>query len=197
MIAHLLVEITSRQEEMKEDLLARLEAKIEANQAKIDVKLKEMSEEIHSIRSELEETIQHRMEDLLSCVDQKTQGLRKDLTEKIDETQTDLQEVKTSLDTRTKFLVESLVDTRKGLHEELGLLFQVEAQTTKDLIEANRREFHSQLEEDESRAERGSRPAACASAAQPPTFDETTSWAVFRRQFETVAEHNCWTRKGK
>jgi hypothetical protein len=71
------------QEEMK-DLLARLECKIKANQAKTDVKQKEMREVIHSIRSELEETIQHRMEDALLCVDQKTQGLRKELTEKID-----------------------------------------------------------------------------------------------------------------
>jgi hypothetical protein len=59
MLAHLLAEIRSGQEEMKEDLLARLEAKIEANQAKMDVKLKEMSEEIHSIWFELEETVQH------------------------------------------------------------------------------------------------------------------------------------------
>jgi hypothetical protein len=36
------------QEEMK-DFLARLEANIEANQAKTDVKLKEMSEEIKSV----------------------------------------------------------------------------------------------------------------------------------------------------
>jgi hypothetical protein len=26
-----------------------------------------------------------------------------------------------------------------------------------------------------------------------PKFDESTSWAVFWRQFETVAEHNNWT----
>jgi hypothetical protein len=35
-----------------------------------------MSEEIHSIQSELEETIQHWMEGVLLCIDQKTQGLR-------------------------------------------------------------------------------------------------------------------------
>jgi hypothetical protein len=33
-------EITARQEEMKEDLLARLEAKIEANQTKTNIKLR-------------------------------------------------------------------------------------------------------------------------------------------------------------
>jgi hypothetical protein len=106
-----------------------------------------------------------------------------------------LETVKASLDTRTKFLVKSISDTGKGLHEELGLKLQVEAQTTKALTEANRREFQSQLEEIEAMVERGSRPAAIA--AQPPTFDGTTSWAVFWRQFETVAEHNCWTQQGK
>jgi hypothetical protein len=48
MIAHLLAEIRSRQEKIK-DLLARLEA----NQAKMDVEVKEMSEEIHSIRARM------------------------------------------------------------------------------------------------------------------------------------------------
>jgi hypothetical protein len=32
---------------------------------------------------------------------------------------------------------------------------------------------------------------------KPPKFDGTTSWTVFRRQFETVAEHSCWTRLEK
>jgi hypothetical protein len=39
----------------------------------------------------------------------------------------DLQAVKTSLDTRTKSLEETLADTRNDIHEELGLVFQVEA----------------------------------------------------------------------
>jgi hypothetical protein len=62
----------------------------------------------------------------------------------------------------------------------------------------NKREFQAQLEEVRDVAERGSIPTgACASAAQPPKFDGTTSWAVFQRQFETVAEHNCWMHREK
>jgi hypothetical protein len=64
-------------------------------------------------------------------------------------------------------------------------------------METDKREFQAQLVEAKAIAERGSRPATCAIAAQPPTFDGTTSWAVFRRQFQTVAEHNYWTRQGK
>lgn len=92
----------------------------------------------------------------------------KAMQEKIDETQLDLQEVKTSLDMRTKSLQESLVDTRKDLHEELGLMFQVEAKTTKTLTGTTRREFQSQLQKVEVRAEGGRGTGACASAAQPP-----------------------------
>jgi DNA-binding ferritin-like protein len=44
-----------------------------------------MEAAIHSIQSELEETIRHRVEDVLSYVDQKRQDLCKELTEKIEE----------------------------------------------------------------------------------------------------------------
>jgi hypothetical protein len=37
---------------------------------------------------------------------------------------------------------------------------------------------------------RGTGTSACVT--KPPKFDGTTSWAVVRCQFETVAEHNCW-----
>jgi hypothetical protein len=66
------------------------------------------------------------------------QSLRKELNEKVDEMQVDLQAIKASLDMRTKNFQESLVDTRKDLHEELSLMFQVEVQTMKALIEATR-----------------------------------------------------------
>jgi hypothetical protein len=58
-------------------------------------------------------------------------------------------------------------------------------------------EFQSQLEEVVARAERGRGPGACASMALPPTFNGTTSWAVFRRHFETVAKHDHWTHQDK
>jgi hypothetical protein len=89
-----------------------------------------MEAAIHSIRSELEEIIRHRVEDVLSCVNQETQGFRKELTEKTDEKQVDLQDIRTSVDTRTKNLLETITDTRDHLHEELGLIIQDEAQMT-------------------------------------------------------------------
>jgi hypothetical protein len=58
----------------------------EEMKSKTDILQEKMEAAMHSIRSQLEETIKHRAEDILSCIDQKTQGFRKDLTEKIDET---------------------------------------------------------------------------------------------------------------
>jgi hypothetical protein len=46
-------------------------------------------------------------------------------------------------------------------------------------------------------AERRKGTEVCASAVQPPKFDGNISWAVFRRQFENAAEHNCWTHQEK
>jgi hypothetical protein len=42
-------------------------------------------------------------------------------------------------------------------------------------------------------AKRGRGPVTGTGAAKQRKFDRTTSWAMFRRQFKTVAEHNCWT----
>jgi transcriptional regulator NrdR family protein len=93
--------------------------------AKVDIHQEKMEATVHSIQSKLEETIKHWVEDVLSCVDQKTQDLHKELNEKIDETWVDFQAVKMSL------------DTWNDLHEELGVMLQVEAQTTNAEIKIN------------------------------------------------------------
>jgi 5-bromo-4-chloroindolyl phosphate hydrolysis protein len=82
--------------------------------AKMDIYQEKMTAK-HFIWSELD-NIKYRVEDVLSCVNQKT-----------DETQMDLHPVKTSLDTRIKSIQETLADTRNDLHDELGLMLQVEA----------------------------------------------------------------------
>jgi hypothetical protein len=68
---------------------------------------------------------------------------------------------------------------------------------TRSKIEATKREPQARLEVVEARAQPGRVQGVCASAIQPPVFNVNTSWAVFQRQFETVAEHNCWTRQEK
>jgi hypothetical protein len=53
------------------------------------------------------------------------------------------------------------------------------------------------LKKVKARAERGRGKETSAGVARPPKFRRTTSGAVFGRQFETVAEHNCWSRLEK
>jgi TolA-binding protein len=67
----------------------------------------------------------------------------------------------------------------------------------KEKTEDNMREFQAQLEEVKTTAQRGSTPAVGASTVQPPTFNGNTTWSVFRRRFEIVAEHNRWSVREK
>jgi hypothetical protein len=48
------------------------------------------------------------------------------------------------------------------------------------------------VKEVKAQVERGRGTGTSVSSAKPPKFDGTTSWAVFRSQFETTAQHNCW-----
>jgi uncharacterized membrane-anchored protein YjiN (DUF445 family) len=80
----------------------------------MDVHQERMEAAIDSIWSELEEIIRYQVEDVLSCVDQKMQGLCKELTQKIDETHVDLQANRTSVNTRTKSLSETISETMGG-----------------------------------------------------------------------------------
>jgi hypothetical protein len=135
---------------------ARTESTQEEMKAKIDIRQKKMEAAIHSIWSGLEETIKCRVEDALSCVGRKTQGHRKELTEKIDETQVGLQAIRTSVDTRTKSIPETITDTREHLHQELSLMIQVKTQMTKTIIDARQRALEAKIAEVEARAESGS-----------------------------------------
>jgi hypothetical protein len=129
---------------------------------------------IHSIQSELQETIQHEMKGLLWYVIQKTQNLRIELMETIEKTQMGLHTVKVSFNQQTNM-------RRRGKI----------ASITED-ITSNKRRFQSQLEEVKAVGEQGSRPTVGTNAAQPPTFKGNTSWSTFWHQFEIVAKHNQW-----
>jgi hypothetical protein len=65
-----------------------------------------------------------------------------------------------------------------------------------DLIE-NNHELQARLETVETRIEEENIPAAGSSVAPPLIFNGSTSWSVFRRQFEILAEHNRWSKREK
>jgi hypothetical protein len=51
------------------------------------------------------------------------------------------------------------------------------------------------LKEVKAQAEQGQEAGNSVSVEKSLKFDATASWTVFRRQIETVAEPNCWTRQ--
>jgi hypothetical protein len=191
------------------------QARMEEITAKIEDSLKEkmrltvsaiedmMEAAVNSIRSALDEKIQSRIENVMKCVDHKKQ----EIAEKIEKTQAELRTVEASLDIRARKLEENLENMRTGFITSLTMVNlgarpinrETLAQqcSMEETIETNNREFQAQVEEVKAIAERGRGIRSGASAAQPPTFDGTASWAVFRRQFETAAEHNCWTHQEK
>jgi hypothetical protein len=81
--------------------------------------------------------------------------------------------------------------TRK-LQDELTQTFN----KTCAAIEETKHELQARLEAAETRTEPGT-PVAGTSTVQPPTFNRNTTWSVFRRQFEIVAEHKRWLDRQK
>jgi hypothetical protein len=69
---------------------------------------------------------------------------------------------------------------------------QSKVQMTKSLIDTKRRGLEAKIAEVEARAERERRARTGTGTAKPLKIDGTTSLALFRRQFETGAEHNYW-----
>jgi hypothetical protein len=174
----------------------RTESTQKEMKVKIDIHQEKMESTVHSIRSELEETIKHRVEDVLSCVDQNTQDLRKELNEKTDKTKVELQAIRLSVNTRTKCLLKTIIGARKHFHGEFGLMIQGETQMTKTLMDTTSRGLEAKIVEVDAGAEGGNGSGTGAGAAKPPTFDRTTTRACFGA-IETVTDDNCWTRRDK
>jgi hypothetical protein len=181
--------ITASQEKANAELKARLDQfneEVKAHQdradAKIEACLERMEAAMRSMQSDIEQSVQKQVEDVLSVMDHKTHSLQLDLTEKIESTQVKLDTIEMSLGVETDNL---RLDLSNMQAETIS-----KRQTTFERIEAVRREFHTRLEEAKEMAghARGTGNSTCA--VTPPKFDGTTSWSVFRHQFETIADHN-------
>jgi hypothetical protein len=191
------------------------QAKADANQAKMEAltgsmqaELKRAIEEkmkdaMKSKRSELDETIRQRIEIPMTNTSRETHNFQTELTERIEKTQVELQAVELSLDPQAKKLQENLevistdltmadIEVKTSREEALE-----QQRVIKEKTEANMRKFQAQLEEVRTTAQRRSTPAVGASTVQPLTFNGNSTWSVFRRQFEIVAEHNHWSDRDK
>jgi hypothetical protein len=178
-------EVMAKMEDNKEEMMTREETTlIMANmEATIRSGQEETKTVINSIRSELEETINTRMENALVAAGQQTQVLREELDGKIMETQRHVQVVQASINTWTGSLRGDMTDI-KDLQKEL---------------DSRAQGVEVRMAEVEARVELGvcGRTGSDAGWAKPPKFDGSTSWAMFRCQFQTVAEHNHWTPREK
>jgi hypothetical protein len=149
----------------KEESMAKMERLLSDNRemkATIRSGQEETRAAINSIQSELEEKINTQ-----------TQGLR----EELDEARQHLQVAMTSIDTWTGTLQDDITSAKKDLQTKLDVRAQ---------------ELEDRIAEVEARAELGvgGRTGNDAGRAKPPKFDGSTSWSMFRRQFETVADRN-------
>jgi hypothetical protein len=104
-------------------------------------------------------------------VDQQTRNLREDLSRNIEAGQAEFEERVT-----------------RNLREDLSRN-----------IEVTRQDFETQLADLEARTRRagGNSAGVNADKVKPPKFDGSTSWAVFRCQFDAAAIHNDWTPREK
>ncbi|PNF34431.1 hypothetical protein B7P43_G13239 [Cryptotermes secundus] len=159
----MLKEMKAMQENTKTDK-EDLMAKLDANQEKAAADKEELKALMQSMRTELDDKIEHRVENILAIVEHDKETLRSEITEQIE----------VSLCAQTDKIQEELMKTCAA-------------------IEETQRDFQARLDVVQTRTEQGITPTIVASTAQPPTFNGNSTWSVFRRQFETVAEHNQWS----
>jgi hypothetical protein len=81
---------------------------------------------------------------------------------------------------------------RQHFHEKLVLVVQGNTQMTKTLTDTKQRGPETKITEVDAPADR--RRATGVGAAKSSKF-EGTSCSMFRHQFETASEYNCWTRQ--
>jgi hypothetical protein len=104
----------------------------------------------------------------------------------------ELETVRLSIDRRMRKLQEELTTVKSGPFYRLNAA-HTETQATGRKPSQTLKQPDANL----SLSWKASRPGLStkrkmndACAVKPPKFDGTSSWTVFRRQFETVAEHN-------
>jgi hypothetical protein len=173
-------ESMARSEAHKREMMAKLES----SQEMTDTNLEEMKATYKERPRRNESRDEHRPVRTGGGNQERTQGLRTELDEKIMETQRQVQVVMASTDTRTGNLQDDMTEVRKNFGEAVG--------RTRAELGIRAKGLEDKMAEVEARIELGvgGRLGNDSGRAKPPTFDGSTSWAMFRRQFEAVADHN-------
>jgi hypothetical protein len=158
------------------EIMARMEAKLDSSQERTNANLEEMKATIRSGQEETRAAIN---------------TVRSELEGKIAE--------------RMDYALAAADEQNQALREEVNQKLgetqqdlQASVRSLQDDITDLKTELETRIAE-VVRAELGvgDRTGNDAGRAEPPKFDGSTSWAMFRRQFETVADHNHWTPREK
>jgi hypothetical protein len=131
------------------------------------------------------------VEDLSSCDNQKTHILHKELRKKTEEMQVDLQVTRTSVDMRTKSLLEAITDTSAPFHKELHNPGWGTNYEDLNRYHAVRTQGQGSRNWGKGREQKENRNW-CVSG-ETLKSDRTALWAAFQCQFEAVADYNWWT----
>jgi hypothetical protein len=107
-----------------------------------------------------------------------------------------------NVDTQLKNVSSKVEQQTRNLREDLSRNIEAtrqDVEATRRELEATQRDLETQLAALEARTRRagGGSAGANADKVKPPTFDGSTSWVVFHRQFEAAAIHNDWTPREK
>jgi hypothetical protein len=169
----LLVKMKADRKAAQENLLVKMEADRKAAQENLLAKRDANQAKADADRVQLQEMMK-TMHANQTKADAKIEGP----SERLDKTEMALQTAEMCHDATTKRLKEDLTKTYNECKR----------------IEETKREFQARWDKTrQTRAEGANTPGAGTCSAQPPTFDGNTTWSVFRRQFDVVAEHNQWS----
>jgi 3-oxoacyl-ACP reductase-like protein len=159
--------------------MATWKEEVDANQAKAEADRKADKERMEADRRDLKEMIK-----MMHANQTKTDAKLEGLSERIEKTlMVVLQTAEMCHDATMKRLKEDLTKTYNETCER---------------IEETKCEFQARLDRTrQTRAERANTLGVSTCSAQPLTFNGNTTWSVFRRQFEVMAEHNQWLDQDK
>ncbi|PNF33532.1 hypothetical protein B7P43_G17584, partial [Cryptotermes secundus] len=186
-------EMETNRKKDKEDFLAKLDADRKVDKEETEANRKKDKEDF---LAKLEADRKTDKEEMLARMDANMKTHQEDFLTKLDayqekatadkeELKAEMRSMRSQLDDKIQHKVENILAIVE--HDKQNI--QEELTKTCAAIEGNKRDFKAQLEVVQTRTERGITPTVVASTAQPPTFNGNSTWSVFRRQFETVAEH--------
>jgi chromosome segregation ATPase len=185
-----------------------VKTEINAGQEELKV-INDVKTDINDVKTELKNNI----ENSISAVKDEVSAVKKELSQEINDFQERIKNIKAgqaefeervtcTADTHFKNGSSMVEQQTRNLREDFSRNMEAtrqDVEATRCDLEATQRDLESHLAalEDRTRRTGGSSAGTNADKDKPPTFDGSTSWIVFQRQFDAAAIHNDWTPREK